>query len=63
MNKYDLMRDAMREARDTMNAADNCANEMAQMLKGRLRKVSPYVAAELKRELRNLNMHTKRWND
>ena len=62
-NKFDEMREAMREARSTMYAADNIANDMADMLEGRLRKVSGWKLKKLKRELKKFNMHTQRWMD
>jgi hypothetical protein len=61
-NPHDLMRAAVQQARSTMTAADNAANSMADLLKGRLKHVSFYHLKELKRELRNFNIHTGRWN-
>lgn len=54
----------MREARATMNAADEAAQAMAEMLVGRLSKVRKgWVLSALKRELRNYNIHTGAWNE
>ena len=62
MNQFDLMRQAINEARTTMNAADSVANDMASLLRGRLRRVdSGYILAQLKMELSDFNAHTKRW--
>jgi hypothetical protein len=64
MNHFDNMREAMREARATMNAADEAAQAMAEMLVGRLSKVRKgWVLSALKRELRNYNIHTGAWNE
>lgn len=57
MNKFDEMREAMQEAEDTLRAA-------ARLLSGRMRKVnSSYLIAQLKRELRDFNIHTGKWKD
>lgn len=61
MNKFDQMRAAMAEAHQVQRAADQHAGEMARILKGRLRRVSPAVLADLKRELQQFNAHTGRW--
>ncbi len=63
MNKYELMRDAVREARITLNAADSVADGLADTLVGRLRRCRPYVLKKLKKELCSFNSHTGRWND
>ncbi len=60
-NPFDEMRAAISNARATLNAADESAKTMAVLLKGRLRKVSPWVLADLKRELSEFNAHTKEW--
>jgi len=57
------MRDAMREARARMDAADNAANGMAELLTGRLRKVGNWRLKILKRELAAYNARTGTWND
>lgn len=61
MNAWDEMRIAMDEAKARMDAVDSYASEMARLLQGRLRHCSRYVLAELKRELRDFNIHTKEW--
>jgi len=61
MNTFDQMREAMREAQTTMRAADSVADTMAEMLRGRLKKVRRWHLAALKRELRDFNMHTGEW--
>lgn len=61
MNTFDQMRQAINEARETMRAADSVANDLASLLRDRLRKVSPWHLVELKRQLRDFDAHTKRW--
>lgn len=60
-NQFDAMRAAVNEASDTLRAADSVAAQMASLLRGRLRKVSPFVLADLKRELRDYDIHRKEW--
>jgi hypothetical protein len=62
-NPHDLMRAAVQQARPTMNAADNAANSMAELLDGRLKYVSCYHLAKLKKQLRSFNIHTQRWTN
>jgi hypothetical protein len=58
------MRQALTNARQTMNAADNVAAELAGMLPGRLRKISDTsTLIALKRELKDFNIQTGRWRD
>ncbi|MEN6431293.1 MAG: hypothetical protein ABFD06_00130 [Smithella sp.] len=61
-NKWDEMRESYREAERQIQAADAIVNDMAGMLQGRLRKVSTYKLSQLKRELREFNIHTGKWN-
>jgi len=60
-NPHDLMRAALQSARAANEAADNSANAMASIIKGRLRHVSSWHLQDLKRELRDFNIHTKTW--
>lgn len=63
-NKFDEMRQAISEARITFEAADSIAEDMANLLRGRLRMVSSgSTLCHLKRELRNFNMHTREWKE
>ena len=56
------MREAVKEARATLEAADSVATTLAALLAGRLRRVnSPYYLKQLKRELRDFNIHTGTW--
>ncbi len=59
------VREAVEDAKRTINAADNEIGRIAYVLKGRLRKanVSDWTLCELKKELAKFNMHTSRWRD
>lgn len=61
MNMYNTMQQAVSEARQTMDAADYIANSMADILQGRLRKVSRGKLRSLKKELTEFNAHTGEW--
>lgn len=65
MNSWDQMLAAMRDARNTMSAADQQASEMARMLaeNGRLRKCSAYQLRQLKKQLRDFNSVTGKWKN
>lgn len=60
-NAWDTMRAALAQARAANAAADNYASQMGDMLRGRLRAVPAYILRDLKRELRDFDMHTKEW--
>ena len=60
-NAFDEMRLAMNEAQARVRAADNVAGEMARLLRGRLKFCPRHLLADLKRELRDFNIHTKEW--
>ena len=62
-NSYDLMRNALSEARDTMRAADRSADALADILRSdnRLRQVSAWKLKELKRQLQQFDAHTQKW--
>ncbi len=59
--EIDELRKAINEAEATFRSADSCATQLARALKGRLRQVSPWLVRELKKELRDFNMHTEKW--
>jgi len=61
-NIFDDMRAAMRDARTTLAAADSVAEELGRMLVGRLNRCNTWTLRRLKRELRNFNITTGRWN-
>lgn len=60
---YDEMARAIRDAKNTMELADLAANRSAELLEGRLRRVSCGRLARLKRELRDFNIHTGKWKE
>lgn len=60
-NPFDAMRQAVREAKETLRAVDEQANAMADLLAGSLRHVSGYRLKVLKRELAKWNASTGRW--
>ena len=60
-NVYDDMRAAVRDAKETLKAADHAADAMAEILRGRLRHVSPWTLSVLKRELRDYDMQKRQW--
>lgn len=55
------MRRAIDEANDTLRKADMMAERLAECLVGRLRHVSHYELARLKRELSDFNATTGEW--
>lgn len=57
------MRKAVDEAKTTMRAADNVANDLAIILKGRLRSVYDWNLKELKKELESFNAKTGKWKE
>jgi len=57
------MKAALDEAERTMRAADIAADQAARLLKGRLRRVSPYILKHLKKEMRDFNISTGRWKE
>lgn len=62
MNHFDTMTKAMSEAEHTFRAADAVTDRLAKMLAGRLKKVwSTSALIELKKELKDFNIHTRRW--
>jgi hypothetical protein len=60
-NAYDEIRNALVVAKLANDASDEYASRMAQLIEGRLRKVSPHILKRLKRELRDHNIHTGQW--
>jgi len=55
------MRAAVIDARNTLRSTDMIANDLAYLLKGRLRSVNAWHLETLKRELRDFNIHTGKW--
>ena len=60
MDLHEMRRDINR-ARMVLNNADSLVNEMAGLIEGKLKHVSPYTLAKIKKELQNFNAHTGRW--
>jgi hypothetical protein len=60
-NPFDDIRAAVQHAREVNRACDQQANTLTDLLEGRLRHVSPYRLARLKKELQNFNAHKKEW--
>lgn len=62
-NPLDELQRAVHEARDLNRAIDRQANQLADLLDGRLRNVSSYHLRRLKLQLRDFNAHTEKWKD
>lgn len=60
---WDDFRKAFEEANRTLEQADSVATTMAKILRGRLRKVDPWIVAELKRELQDFNSVKRKWKE
>lgn len=64
MNPFDETITAVRAARTQLQAADDVATSMADLLRGRLRHVHrKELLAQLKSELRDYNSNTNKWRD
>ena len=64
MNIFDDMRTAVRNAQTTLRAADAVADEMARLLRGRLKSVEDtQCLKDLKRELTKFDSHTGKWKE
>jgi hypothetical protein len=62
--KLEEMRIAVEEAKSVLYRVDVLTENMLRMIAGRLRgnkRISGYILSELKRELRDFNIHTKQW--
>lgn len=63
-NAFDEVRTAVEQAQFQLQAADHVATNMAQLLRGRMRKVGSHAAlTALKKELADYNIHTGKWKD
>ena len=63
-NPFDETRRAVRAAREQIQAVDNIAYSMADLLQGRLRKVdSKRILSALKKELRDFDATTGTWKE
>ena len=63
MRAFETMQAAMREAESINRQADNVANQMARMLRGRLRLVSETHLRALKRELTQFDANRRIWKE
>lgn len=63
MSQFDEFRNAVAEAERTFKAADSVAENMARILLGRLRNVSPYLLKKMKREISQFNAGTSKWKE
>lgn len=61
MNAFDQMRESLELANQVQRAADRNADQMARMLRGRLKHVDNSVLVELKRELHLFDSTRKKW--
>lgn len=63
-NAFDDVHEAVEQAKLQLAAADEVAYNMAQLLRGRLRKVDSHsTLAALKRELQDFNAVTGKWKE
>lgn len=60
-NPFDEIRSAMSQVKAQLRAADSVANDMAELLIGRLENVSVWRLAKLKKELSRFDAHRKVW--
>ena len=60
---WDDFRKCFADAERTMKQADDVAENMADMLRGRLRKVSPYILKQLKHEISQFNARDCTWKE
>ena len=61
-NPFDAMRRAVNEARDLNRAVDQQANNLVDLLEGRLEHVSGYRLKKLKATLKRWNANTGKWD-
>ena len=59
------MNAAVNDAKSVLSKADMFTNQMANLIKGKLRsgKVSPAILAAFKRELQGFNLREYTWKD
>ena len=57
------VKDAIRQAENTLANADTISDDMAYLLLGRCRNCSPCWLKQLKRELRLFSVATGKWAD
>lgn len=61
-NIFDDMRRAVQDAKVTLRAADSVAEQLGELLKGRMRMIkNSGLLVVLKRELQDFDAHKKEW--
>lgn len=60
-NHFREFRDSIRQAESDIRSVEALADDMAQMLVGRLRMARQYWLKKLKHELRDFNICTGKW--
>ncbi len=63
MKTWEDFDEAFQDAKTILAHADRLADNMAHILKGRLRKVSGSTLESLKKELRAFHCQTHKWRD
>ena len=61
LNVFDTVLAMKRRSEQVQNEMKHSAATMARLLQGNLRHVPSHVLTNLKRELRDFNMHTGSW--
>jgi len=54
---------AINDAKNTLSKADMVVKETGHLMVGRLKQMSPYCLAKLKKELESFNAKTKEWKN
>lgn len=62
-NPFDEIRHAVQQAKELDRAVASQAGAMATLLVGKLRHCPNYIVEQLKKELREFNIHTGEWKD
>jgi len=60
---YTDFNEAVRDAKNTLDKADEAVRQTGNLMVGRLRKINPYILAKLKKELQQFNAKTQTWNN
>ena len=60
-NIADAIRNMLSEMRSIQHAVESNGDTMLELLDGRLRGLSSFRLAKLKKQLRDFNPHTGRW--
>lgn len=55
--------EAINDAKNTLNKADEMVRRLDCLMIGRLKQMSPYDLAKLKKELDQFNAKTKEWKN